>query len=292
MVLFLIYPIGIPMFFFILLRMHRHQLRVPKVKHSLGFLYAGYREEFWSFELVDTFHKLFITSILTFIADDFQLSVGMVAVTTYTVIILWTNPYLRPSDDKLHLLANVEILLFLMAGNVFYWMPAGETLNDRDDLTISMSLIFIALGFFGVFTWMAYSVARKSLLNIWAEYKKDRIEKAKQKEEEEEAKALEEGAQAARSDSDSPAPVAPAKNMFNSDSNSDSSDDSSHDSKSEVKSAQPDADSVSVDQVSKPSADSSSSDDSSSDDEIVLPKTKKKPIIIEDSSSSGDSSSD
>ena len=59
MALVLLYPIGIPLFFLALLRSNRDKMRSrdPIVRNfvevQLGFLYAGYRDDVWYFELID-----------------------------------------------------------------------------------------------------------------------------------------------------------------------------------------------------------------------------------------------
>jgi hypothetical protein len=51
--LILIYPVGIPVFFFALLKVNQKDLKEPRIKSQLGFLYAGYRLEVWWWEIVD-----------------------------------------------------------------------------------------------------------------------------------------------------------------------------------------------------------------------------------------------
>ena len=43
---------GIPLFFYAVLRANKEMLREPCIKAQLGFLYAGYREEYWWWEMV------------------------------------------------------------------------------------------------------------------------------------------------------------------------------------------------------------------------------------------------
>ena len=81
---------------------------------QLGFLYAGYTARCWYWELVDTAHKLLVTSILAFLPIAAQLPVGMAVVVAYLCVILWLNPYLRLSDDLFHILCQVEVLALLI----------------------------------------------------------------------------------------------------------------------------------------------------------------------------------
>jgi uncharacterized membrane protein YukC len=50
--LIIIYPVGIPLFLFYKLWMNRHLLDQNRVKAELGFLYEGYKQGFWWFEVV------------------------------------------------------------------------------------------------------------------------------------------------------------------------------------------------------------------------------------------------
>jgi len=93
--LILLYPVGIPVFFFVLLRTNRAMLHDKRILAQLGFLYAGYTARCWYWELVDTAHKLLVTSILAFLPIAAQLPVGMAVVVAYLCVILWLNPYLR-----------------------------------------------------------------------------------------------------------------------------------------------------------------------------------------------------
>ena len=187
MALVLLYPIGIPLFFFMLLAVNRHRLREDRVKAQLGFLYEGYRWEVWWWEIVDCFHKLFLTSVIAFFPRESQLPVGMCAATLYLVLLLRVNPYQRHSDDRLHLLAQNEIALLLMAGNIFYFQPLdgayGHTglvpdypamshllhallvcaaFDETSDIAFSAVLILIACAFLLGFVWSAVLVCALS----------------------------------------------------------------------------------------------------------------------------------
>jgi hypothetical protein len=67
LVLLLVYPLGIPALFGVILYRSRRALyrrSQPIIKQMYGVLYAGYRMPLWWWELIDMAHKLFLTSIL------------------------------------------------------------------------------------------------------------------------------------------------------------------------------------------------------------------------------------
>jgi hypothetical protein len=118
--LIFLYPIGIPAFFFMLLRTNRSMLHDKRITAQLGFLYAGYTARCWWFELVDTVHKLLVTSELAFVPCALlSLASACPSSPPILMLLLVMNPYLRRSDDLFHIVCQVEILLILQVAYVF-----------------------------------------------------------------------------------------------------------------------------------------------------------------------------
>jgi IPT/TIG domain/Tyrosine-protein kinase ephrin type A/B receptor-like len=184
MCLVLLYPIGIPLFFLTLLLVNRHHLRYDRVKAQLGFLYAGYRLDVWYFEILDTIHKLFLTAVLAFFPTASQLPLGMCVSVAYMMTILIMNPYIRVSDDRLHLLAQAEIFLLLCAGNVFYHLPT-TAFEDDDDFWLSITLMFMTCAFLLVFLWSGIVVMYRMLKKCLIDRREQKAVEAAEKDDEE-----------------------------------------------------------------------------------------------------------
>jgi uncharacterized membrane protein len=137
-----LYPIGIPAFFFYLLNTNKHRLALPEVRVQIGFLYEAYAADLWWFEVVDMMNKLFLTSLVAFFPYTAQLPVGMVFSVVYIQVLLALRPYIRSSDDRLHLFAQIEIFLMLMAGHMFL---DGEEFDDEADILMSAILILVTV---------------------------------------------------------------------------------------------------------------------------------------------------
>ena len=88
------------------------------VRIALGFLHEAYRKGMWWFELIDMWHKLFLTSLLRFLPPDFQLPCAIAVSVSYTGTILLVSPYVRLSDDRLAMLFQSELMLLLMASYI------------------------------------------------------------------------------------------------------------------------------------------------------------------------------
>ena len=172
--LILIYPVGIPVLFFSLLKLNQKDLREPRIKAQLGFLYAGYRLEIWWWEIVDCVLKLTLTSMLAFASAEAQLPLGMCIVAVYTWSLLFFTPYLRQEDDLLALFAQVEIFLFLLAGYLFYTLDVAEY-DQKDDLIMSVALIILFIGFFLGFLLFIARILRDLVVEFFEKREKKSV---------------------------------------------------------------------------------------------------------------------
>lgn len=167
--LIVVYPVGIPAYFLILLYANRRFLRESRVQAQLGFLYTAYRLEMWWFEIADCLYKLVMTSLLTFLPTNVQLPFAMCIVCLYFMVSIYLNPYIRPSDDLLHSLCLTEIMLLVMAGYVFAATDAAS-FSSTDDIAASVAIFAICALFVVVFLWQFVSLAYKlssALLRKW-----------------------------------------------------------------------------------------------------------------------------
>jgi hypothetical protein len=153
-----VYPIGIPAFFFIMLMRYRKRLDEIGVRAELGFIYDAYERNVWWFEMADMLHKLIVTSLIGFLPFEYQMPIGMCIVVIYMWVILRYKPYLRKSDDRLHLFAQCEIILLLMSGNIFNRLTTPDPFMD---VVLSIALIIIVLAFFAFFMLQAAQALKK-----------------------------------------------------------------------------------------------------------------------------------
>jgi hypothetical protein len=180
--LVLIYPIGIPLFFFYLLRSNLTFLADRRIIAQLGFLYAGYNLKQWWFEILDCVHKIFITSLVALVFPrDWQLPTACAGAIAYLIVILVVNPYIRASDDRLHQLAQVEIFLMLLSGYVFRSLPVGA-FTEREDVLVSILMLGVFFFFCGFFVYFSGKVVFASIRSF-KRSKQKALEKAQKKHE-------------------------------------------------------------------------------------------------------------
>jgi hypothetical protein len=161
-----VYPLGVPLFFYKKLKEYAYgktgtnRLDQKGVRCQIGFLYDGFERRVWWFELVDMLHKLMATSLISFFPLEFQLPMAMVLMTIYLQVLLYVNPYVRKGDDALHLVSQVELILMMMAGNVFEKQPEYDPLMD---VVLSVVMIAMISGFFIWWFVGVYKVIKKTV---------------------------------------------------------------------------------------------------------------------------------
>lgn len=167
LVMVLLYPIGVPLFFYYQLRSNRSRLTEPDVRIKIGFLYEAYSGKAWFFELMDMANKLALVSLIGFLPLLAQLPSAMAVISTYTISILLIQPYIRKGDDRLHLLANVEILLLLLSAFVLLESEKDNgTLDERTDILASAVLIMLTCGFIVAFLLISGLNIKKIVRNV------------------------------------------------------------------------------------------------------------------------------
>jgi len=82
-----------------------------------------------------------------------------VVVYLYLTVIFVGKPYLRKGDDRLHLFAQLEILLFLLAGNTSNFSPIAP--GSSFDILMSFVLIVLILLFLSFFLFQGFIAFRK-----------------------------------------------------------------------------------------------------------------------------------
>jgi len=155
----LLYPLGIPLLFVFLLYRERRNERflLPEVRYQLGFLYEVYQVRHWWWESVDLANKLIMTSILPFFDNAALLPVALAATVAYLALLLWQDPYIHEANFRLHILAQADLFLFLLAA---YVISTGQLYDATSDAVFSTLLIIAAAGFLCLFLVQAWAKLR------------------------------------------------------------------------------------------------------------------------------------
>ncbi|KAM3570220.1 hypothetical protein VYU27_007700 [Nannochloropsis oceanica] len=105
-----VYPIGIPLMFFLLLKYRRN---AHPWEENLSFLYKAYKRQYWWFEIYELIRKLFLTGLIIFIAAGTATQVAIACLVCAVTMCLHLRlaPYEERGDDILQAFSLAEILL-------------------------------------------------------------------------------------------------------------------------------------------------------------------------------------
>lgn len=138
-VVVVIYPLGVPLLFMLLIWLHRHKLDDPAVEIFIGFLYNGYTKRTRiTAEALDVLHKMLLCSLIQFFHPRLQIQVGMIVACAYLIVLLLRAQYRTRTDDTLHIFVQVAIIHFLLVGHVIATLGR---MDETMDILLSIMLI-------------------------------------------------------------------------------------------------------------------------------------------------------
>jgi len=147
-IIFLVmYPIGVPLAYFVFLNRVKASFRDPRTLLQYGFLYDAYANDRWYWEILDMLHKLMLTSLVTFLPTSAVLIASMVVTIGYMILLLLGHPYIRKGDDRFHLWVQCNLFLLALMGQILGTLedPYNSTFASHDAMEILLSLLLIAI---------------------------------------------------------------------------------------------------------------------------------------------------
>jgi hypothetical protein len=114
----LVYPMGVPMFFFIVMYRNLNRLQEPGMKSRFGFLYSGFMIIFWYGELLEMIRKFFMSAFILFVAPGSlsQIGMGLFVATVFLGIHLYFNPYESAVENRCQTICLWGSFLTLLVG--------------------------------------------------------------------------------------------------------------------------------------------------------------------------------
>ncbi len=168
-VMIIIYPIGIPLFYFLCLYQVRDAIsnralstetsrkvieqseEEGKAKAALAFLWSAYEPCFWYWEIIETFRRIMLTAVLSILApgSSKQNVFGIVLTFLFTKLYGFYQPYLEDNDDLLADLGQVQIFFTFFATLIFSQHILNPQLNAMvSSLLVTINLLVILVGFY------------------------------------------------------------------------------------------------------------------------------------------------
>ena len=109
-----LYPIGVPMLYFLLLRSAQAAITMDRPTHlssALSFLHRDFEARMYCWEIAEQFKKLFLVGIMVWVANDtiVQLGVAMVFTMIFMLVSSIVGPYRRDEDDYFAVTCNFSL---------------------------------------------------------------------------------------------------------------------------------------------------------------------------------------
>jgi hypothetical protein len=165
-----------------LLYQRKNRLDDPKTASLFGSLYLAYERPFWYWESIEMIKKMILAGGLVIVAagSSAQVLIGVLVSLTYLLIVVRLEPFDDIVDDRLQMIASLQILLNLLIGLVLKLDEKGEYESHVvGALLVLMNAAVVVLSL--VLSLMAFpTCTRKGLLeNILACKKRCTVKHAK-----------------------------------------------------------------------------------------------------------------
>eukprot|EP00455_Lapot_gusevi_P049496 TRINITY_DN7029_c0_g2_i2.p1 TRINITY_DN7029_c0_g2~~TRINITY_DN7029_c0_g2_i2.p1 ORF type:complete len:453 (+),score=112.27 TRINITY_DN7029_c0_g2_i2:713-2071(+) len=150
--MFLLYVVGIPLVAAFLLYRHRNNLSDQTIKYKYYFLYTGYEDKWFFWELVVIVRKILLVLISVFFVYNLHIQTLMALLLVVVSILM--HVYAQPfSDDLVDLLEFVSLLTTLMTfycGQYLFITDSSVTTATKQAVSVVIGTINIAFFVFAI----------------------------------------------------------------------------------------------------------------------------------------------
>ena len=121
-VAFIVYVIGIPYYFYHILKNnlnliknHERTLDSKTFSYRYGFIFKGYSNDFWWFEIVEMMKKITLLATVIYLDESAtRVMIAMLMCFAYLIYITYYKPLISIKDNLLNILSGLEMFLLLL----------------------------------------------------------------------------------------------------------------------------------------------------------------------------------
>ena len=137
----LLYPLGIPAFFFLQLWRNRRHLDSDKFQSRYGFLYEHYRRGAYMWDVFEMIRKLFLTGVIVVIfpGETFQVVAVALSNVCFLTFLLIEKPHLPGPSRNLAFMASFAITITMLIGLIM------KTVDEAQDYSGLLSTLLIVV---------------------------------------------------------------------------------------------------------------------------------------------------
>jgi hypothetical protein len=143
---FVIYVVGIPLIFSVILIRHRASLQDESVESWVGFLYHAYGSQYWWWDLLGYLRRIVLLCFVTFLPTSSPTSVILISffLMVLLVVQLWLKPYVSALDNWFEVLAIFALLLLHICNQTRLSFRGGTEMSGTSPINVFMLSFNIA----------------------------------------------------------------------------------------------------------------------------------------------------
>ena len=178
---FLIYPIGCPLLYLILLLRNNHKIQKDaKCQAQFGFIYSRYQPQNYLWEISEMVRKFLLTGVILFLAPGSiaQLAMALLIASYFMAWHVRRDPFKASFENTLQTVSLVSTVMVLVLGimikasTMASQMNQANADNEKYNDPPPMLLVFICAATAILATFLAVVKTRKKLNGMVKKYKK------------------------------------------------------------------------------------------------------------------------
>ena len=138
-----LYIIGIPYFFYRKLKYYHDNdlLSRKEIVYKYGFMYLGYKEDMWWFEILELMRKTILSASIIYLQESpTRIIIGMFVCGGYLLYITYNQPQAKSDDAFLSILSATELFLLLFCGLI---LEVKIDEQDKYDVAAFDGIMFV-----------------------------------------------------------------------------------------------------------------------------------------------------
>ena len=146
----LIWVVGMPLFIYVRLTLHKQIIHQDKIRFRYGMLMQGYEDEYFSWEAIIATRKMLVIGISVFMSQftvDVQTYAAIAVVIFFMTLHISANPFFRKDLDMMEKWSLASSFVTLYVGLLFYITQQEEVHGSIVVICGSMLIVGLNVGY-------------------------------------------------------------------------------------------------------------------------------------------------
>ena len=163
-----IHILGIPLLFFNILRYYKNkgELSSDLISYRYGFMYMGYRDDMWWFEILELMRKTLLSASIIYLEETpTRIVISMYICLMYLLYITYKKPLKDVNDSFLSILSGTELVLILYCGLILEMKIDKQDKYDEIGFNIFLFIVYTSVIIIGSYQ-LVIGLAKNNFFHI------------------------------------------------------------------------------------------------------------------------------